>query len=290
MQTRVSVKVDPSSGNGRVLLAPIGMPTPHQVPVGFAVDGGSFRLTGETSAGQMAAVITPHGGGPVTVTYDYAEGGPGYPDGLFKPRSSRFTRAADGLLRNARRIADTAADGHSAIEAIARDAAEKFVYGHPDTRFNDGHDEVPYISCDIAEGSCVDINTYLIATLRAAGFEAGYVTGYFFPQEKFVPEEQSGCCNDMHCWVVTRHNGVVLEWDIAHHLKLGTRAICCGLNPKPGERVAVAHSMGLDFPELGIRETKLLGEPAWVNADGTLADSMPDIRLFKIVENKVDAA
>ncbi|WP_346909390.1 transglutaminase-like domain-containing protein [uncultured Roseibium sp.] len=129
--------------------------------------------------------------------------------------------------------------------AIVNDVAEKFVYGHPEVRFNDGLEEIPYLSCGVTEGSCVDINTYLIACLRAAGFEAGYMTGYFFPEEK------NGCCDDMHCWVVTRHNGVVLEWDIAHHLKMGTREICCGLNPKPGSRVAMAHSMGLDFPQPG---------------------------------------
>jgi hypothetical protein len=54
--------------------------------------------------------------------------------------------------------------------------------------------------------------------VRAAGFEAAYLAGYFFP------EERGGPTNDMHCWVVTRHAGEVLAWDIAHHMKadLGT--------------------------------------------------------------------
>jgi hypothetical protein len=134
-------------------------------------------------------------------------------------------------------------------------------------------DEVPFLSCGLTEGSCIDINGYLIAALRAAGFEAGYVTGYFFPVEK------RDRCDDMHCWVVSRHQGVVLEWDIAHHLKRGTIKIRPGLNPKPGLRFAVAHSMGLDFPELGVWEMKLLAEPVWVDASRFVWTSMKDTRL-----------
>ena len=67
--------------------------------------------------------------------------------------------------------------------------------------------------------------------------------------------------------------------DIAHHLKLGTMEICCGLNPKPGARVAVGHSMGLDFPELGIEAMKLLAEPVWVDGKGDVEPAALTIRL-----------
>lgn len=122
--------------------------------------------------------------------------------------------------------------------------------------------EIPALGCGTAEGSCVDINTYFIASLRAAGFDAGYVGGCFFPAEK------GGRCDDMHCWVVTRDQGEVLEWDIAHHLKLGRRDIVPGLNPKPGYRVALSHSMGLTVPDLGVACLKLLTEPVWVDELG----------------------
>lgn len=284
MLTHVTVTVAPDENGGCQLLAPVGLPTPHQVPVRFAVEGAGFELTGEATTGQMVALVSPDPATPVTFSHTFADGGPGYPDGLFRPRPNRYTKAADALVRDARRLADGARDGHAAIEAIVNDVAEKFVYGHPEVRFNDGLEEIPYLSCGITEGSCVDINTYLIACLRAAGFEAGYMTGYFFPAEK------NGCCDDMHCWVVTRHNGVVLEWDIAHHLKMGTRQICCGLNPKPGSRVAMAHSMGLDFPQLGVTGTKLIAEPLWVNGDGTLARAALDIRMQKAQPDASEAA
>lgn len=285
MDMRITITVQPEDVRGLKLLAPTGLASPYHTPVSFAVKAGVFSLTGETATAQMAAVIEPEGSAPVQLVYDFVKGGPGYPETLFHPALNRYTRAANELVKDARRIAATAADGHAAIEAIVNDVAHKFDYGHPDIRYYEGHDEVPYLSCGVTQGSCVDINTYLIACLRSAGFEAGYVTGYFFPQEK------NGTCNDMHCWVVSRHNGVVLEWDIAHHLKMGTRIICCGLNPKPGMRAAIAHSMGLDFPSVGVREAKLLGEPAWIGSNGKLIPAKVDIQMEPgVVAGSGDAA
>ncbi|MAZ18217.1 transglutaminase family protein [Oricola sp.] len=273
--TTVTVTVHPEASEHGRLLAPVGIPTPYQTPLSFSVSGGSWSLTGETTTGQMAALIETEDHGPVMLTYRFSEIAGHYPDALFRPRETRFTRAAADLVRDARRIAEDARDGHSAIAAIVNDTAEKFTYGHPATKYYDGLDAIPHLGCGLTEGSCVDINTYLIAALRSAGFEAGYVTGYFFPAEK------NGCCDDMHCWVVTRHEGAVLEWDIAHHLKMGTRRICCGLNPKPGSRVAVAHSMGLDIPEADLRAIKLIGEPMWLDANGGLRAARLDIRMDK---------
>ncbi|MCK7612692.1 transglutaminase-like domain-containing protein [Roseibium sediminicola] len=282
MRTNVTVSVAPLEGRTGKLLVPVGLPTPHQLPVGFEVTGGDITLTGEETTGQFAALVTPEPGEDVVVRYAYRDKGPGYPDALFHPRRNRFTSAAQDLMFDAINIADAQVNGHAAIQALVNAAAEKFRYAHPEVRFNDGCEEVPYLACGLTEGSCVDINTYLIASLRAAGYEAGYVTGYFFPEEK------NGSCDDMHCWVVTRHDGVVLEWDIAHHLKMGTRDVSSGLNPKPGDRVAVAHSMGLSFPDLGISCEKLIGEPAWVGVEGRLEKAEVTIRR-EVVGRKVAA-
>ena len=271
MQIRVSLSVQPHDDPSARLVVPAGLPTPHQMPIALDIEGGSMTLSGEVTTGQTVAVVTPSGSGPLTVRYDFSEGGTAYPEALFTPRRNRFTRAAEELVEDAVRIAREASDGHAAIQALVMAAAEKFRYAHPQVRFNDGCDEVPYLSCGLTEGSCVDINTYLIASLRAAGFEAGYVYGYFFPEEK------GGVCDDGHCWVVTRHDGMIREWDIAHHLKLGTREIRPGLNPKPGHRVGFSHSMGLSFPTLGLREIKLIGEPAWV-VSGKLERAQLSIR------------
>ncbi|MEC9343679.1 MAG: transglutaminase-like domain-containing protein [Pseudomonadota bacterium] len=267
--TTVSVTIDHAGGPGGHLLAPVGIPAPDRTPAGFAVAGGSHELVFDQS-GQAAALIRPSKAAPLTLTYTFRPGGTCYPEAMFAHRDNRYTRAGEGVASEARRIAGRARDGHAAIGAIVNAVADKFSYGHPEHRFNEGFDEVPHLSCGLTEGSCVDINTYLIASLRAAGFDAGYVTGYFFPAEK------NGRCDDMHCWVVTRHHGVVLEWDIAHHMKLGKRPVCCGLNPKPGERVAIGHSMGLDFPELSIADMKLLAEPVWLDSDGKVRPLLPE--------------
>ncbi len=282
MHTHVSVTVEPHEDATRTLLVPVGLPTPHQMPVHFDVTGGRFSLTGEETTGQIAALVSPEPREPVEVRYSFKEDGPGYPDAIFEPHRNRYTQAAEDLVFDAINISETQPDGHAAIQALVNAAAEKFRYAHPEVRFNDGCDEVPYLACGLTEGSCIDINTYLIASLRAAGYEAGYITGYFFPEEK------SGCCEDAHCWVVTRHDGVVLEWDIAHHLKMGTRDVCCGLNPKPGDRVAVAHSMGLGFPGLGISCEKLVSEPAWISSDARLEKAEVTIR--RVIEKTPAAA
>lgn len=202
----------------------------------------------------MAYRIAPYGD-EVTLTFCFEEGGDGaYPDPMFAPKPSRFTRFADALVAEAH---EAAGDSHGIerARALACAAAERLTYGHPEGKFNDGLDEIPALGCGMVEGSCVDINTYFIASLRAAGIEACYVTGFYFPAEK------DGTCTDGHCWVVTRIDGATQEWDIAHHLKMGSRDIQPGLNPKPGFRGACFHSMGLTFPDLGATGIKALIEP-----------------------------
>lgn len=236
-------------------LVPAGLPTPSCAPISVEVEGADQLLVGDPDSAQQALCLTPRDD-LIRVTWRLVPRGAPYPQAMFLPRDSRYTRAATALLDEARGFASRG------VKAIADHVAAQFTYGHPETRFYDDHDEIPQL-CSMAEGSCVDINAYFIAFCRAAGIEAGYVTGCFVPAEKRSHAE------DMHCWVVTRTAEGVQEWDIAHHLKLGTGDIRPGLNPKPGRRVALAHSMGLNFPALGLRDVKLIGEPMWRSAVGT---------------------
>lgn len=254
------------------LLAPGGLETPHGSCTGLSVEGGTSALTEERATGQRAFLIRPEGG-PLTLTYlfDEAARAP-YPEAMFAPIPSRFTRYAAELAAEAEADAGDLTGLARAI-AIANATAERFTYGHPEARFNDGLDAVPALGCTMSEGSCVDINTYFIAALRAAGIEAGYVTGYFFPQEK------RDHCADGHCWVVTRIDGAFQEWDIAHHLKLGTRQIAPALNPKPGFRAGVFHSMGLSFTAPPLEDIKALIEPVCLTENGPARAEAPQIRL-----------
>lgn len=254
------------------VLVPGGIATPHGTIVEIGCDGASLDLGAEATTGQSVRIVrSPAASITLRLRCDAGQVA-AYPDKMFDPAPSRFTRAADDLVIEAK---DAAGDltGLARAQAIARHTAERFSYGHPEARFNDGYDIVPALGCGVTEGSCVDINTYFLAALRASEIEAGYVTGFFFPQEK------QDHCTDGHCWVVTRIDGATHEWDIAHHLKLGTRDIAPALNPKPGQRVACFHSMGLDIPELGVSALKALIEPVAVHDGQVLRFKEPAIRL-----------
>lgn len=250
------------------VLVPGGLVTPHGTCM--AIKSAEMTEVVESTTGQRAYRIIPERE-EISIAFRFTPSVGRYPDNVFAPHPSRYTLFADDL---AAEVVEIAGDltGPERARAVACHVAGRFTYGHPEKRFNDGFDVVPALGCGVAEGSCVDINTYFIAALRAAGIEAGYVTGFFFPEEK------KGTCEDGHCWVVTRIDGGIAEWDIAHHLKLGTRDIRPGLNPKPGRRVACFHSMGLHFPDLGIKDMKALIEPMAVVAGQPINFETPEIR------------
>lgn len=252
------------------LVVPVGIGTPHEAVTHLTVTGGQIAAVAtEPDLGTGAALVQPTGG-PLTLRYAIADAAPGavYPDAMFRPRRNRHTAAASELVAASREIAAAAGGGAAGIAALVAEAEARFDYGHPEARFTDGRDDVPYLSCGLTPGSCVDINTYLVASLRAAGYEAGYVYGFFFPRER------GGMTDDGHCWIVTRHGGDALEWDVAHHLKAGLGPTRPGLNPRPGARIALTHSMGHRYAFTGGDvSVKLLGEPlAWDRDRGNFSD------------------
>ncbi|MBT8153345.1 transglutaminase-like domain-containing protein [Epibacterium ulvae] len=250
-------------------VTPMGMTTPHVSVLGFDIEGARVSGVAAPNCAQMLAFGVPEAS-EIALRVQFAPEGPGYPEQMFHPTDSRYTRSAAALAGETRSIAEAAGGGAAGLQAIVNHVAGLFEYGHPEERFYDGQDELPQL-CSLAQGSCVDINAYLIAALRAAGYEAGYIYGVF------VPEEKQTWAEDGHCWVVTRHYGVCQEWDIAHFLKMGMRDIRPGLNPKPGVRLPMAHSMGWTVPALGIRDFKLMGLPLLLTEDGVL--DFPDMTL-----------
>ena len=251
----IAVTATCETRDGATLIAPEGLSIPCASIRSVNVAGAQVaRMTCETS-GQTLLVMDPQDD-VVTVTYHFDRGGPAYPDAMFQSWDSRYSKAAAGLAEEARAVAAV-----GGLPALVAHIAELFDYGHVEDKFYDGADEMPLL-CDMTTGSCVDINAYFVAAARAAGIEAGYIAGYF------VPDEKRTWTSDMHCWVVTRDQGRVQEWDIAHHLKLGTRDVKPGLNPKAGVRVAVSHSMGWNVSALGMSDVKLIVEPIWKDADG----------------------
>ncbi|MGR3433297.1 MAG: transglutaminase domain-containing protein [Shimia sp.] len=252
----LTIRTEGRPEGGR-LLFPAGMTTPHADAVSVEVKGPEPDRRTEAATGQSVLVADLPPATPYAIHYAFAAGS-AYPAGFFTPHDSRFTRAADALIADARALADAP----DPALAVARHVAALFTYGHPDTRYYDDLGELPQL-CGLTEGSCVDINAYLIASLRAAGVKAGYVTGVFFPAEKTAPDGRAWA-EDMHCWVVTRCAHGLREWDIAHHLKMGTREIAPALDPKPGRRLPLAWGMGLSVPGTGLADAKLIAEPMWL--------------------------
>lgn len=244
---------------GASLVVPMGLATPDVSPIRTTVTGADVSLAGDAHNGQQVLVLSPTAA-QVEVETQFALTGPAYPEAMFAVRDSRYTRMAADLRGDAQRIAAEAGGGEAGLNALVQSCAALFTYGHPEEKFYDGAEEVPQI-CSLTTGSCIDINLYLIALLRAAGYEAGYITGYFIPAEKRTHAE------DGHCWVVSRHDGLCQEWDIAHHLKMGSTRIAPGLNPKPGVRLPFAHSMGWTLPALGVTDTKLIIQALWLAPD-----------------------
>ena len=230
------------------------------MPVSFSVEEARIETVCAGNVAQHLVLGQPKSR-EVVLRWKFEKAAGAYPEEMFIPRDNRFTRAADGIAGETRGIAQAAGGGLAGLQAIVDHVAALFDYGHPQDRFYDGHDEIPHL-CDMTTGSCVDINAYLIAALRSAGYEAGYIYGLFVPEEKRTWAEGG------HCWVVTRHAGVVQEWDIAHHLKMGLRKVRPALNPKPGVRVPLGHSMGWDVPALHLKEVKLMGLPLWITESG----------------------
>ncbi|MCR9221012.1 MAG: transglutaminase family protein [Alphaproteobacteria bacterium] len=272
---RLSVETAPRP-RGERLLAPLGVTTPHDAIAGLSVDGGRIQEIATDAELGLAACLIEAEGGPLALHYTVEAPPPsaGYPEAAFAARETPYTTAATALADASRRIAEDAGGGGAGLAALVAEAESRFAYAHPEHAFNEGAEAIPHLSCGTTPGSCVDINTYLIASLRAAGYEAAYVFGYFFP------EERAGVTDDMHCWVVTRCAGEVLAWDVAHHMKAGLGRARPALNPRPGERVALGHSMGHRYrlsaaPPL----LKLLAEPLTLGPDGAVREVPLSARL-----------
>lgn len=75
----------------------------------------------------------------------------------------------------------------------------------------------------------------------------------------------------MHCWVRTRHQGIVQDWDIAHFKKAGRSDVHATLNPVPGQRFAIAHGRDHVYRWEGVDITlSTPSVPVWVRADGSI--------------------
>ena len=256
------------------LIVPLGIDTEFQRLERVDLpEGWNTSILGEARSGQLAALLTPpHPDAPARLGH-VVSGRPGtLADAAWHPEPAAHRRAAQDLAQDARRMAQDAGGGRRGLEAIVLDTAKRFAYGAiegPD-RWYTGHDAIPAVAC--AVGDCIDINTYLVAALRTAGYDTAYLTCYFFD------DDPDGIAAGMHCWVRTRHEGLIEDWDIAHFKKAGQADVHAALNPVPGLRVALAHGRDHVYRWNGLDiRLPIPSRPNWVLADGSTIWGAPPV-------------
>ena len=208
------------------------------------------------------------------IRYRFVETDSSHPDWFWELQENRYTTASVELAKLAEELTGNCKSQTDSIETLMQHAAGIFGYGHQDQRFNDDHDEVPAI-CGTAKGSCVDINTYLIAAAKHLAIPVQYMAGYWFHPDKTETL-------DMHCWLTFQADGKTLHWDLAHHLKWGVDGLAPGLNPAGGRRVPMSCGRGLifDTPH-GEVEISHFSEPVWITNGANQVKPKPVIKIFE---------
>ncbi|MFQ5783785.1 MAG: transglutaminase family protein [Alphaproteobacteria bacterium] len=259
--TRIRVILnDPGPfGEALGLLAPIPPDTPHQRRVRIALSSGCeyTRITA-ANAPQSALWITAVADAAADAIFHFTPGAAEPVDTMFERLDNRFTRPPPALGAVIGALVEAARNDREKVRRIVDFTVERYRYGAG----NPAGDE-PALYCGVATGNCIDINTFLLSAFYAAGIPAAYCAGYFFEADR--PPVADG----MHCWITTLADGVVEDWDIAHHLKRGMRPVLPGLNPIPGSRYAMSVGRGLRFAIADtVVEIGHLAQPLWILSGG----------------------
>jgi Transglutaminase-like superfamily len=256
------------------LIVPLGIDTEFQRFQALeAPKGWDATVLAEPRSGQRAALLQPPTAtARAQLIHRFSSKGSALSEDAYLPERTAVTTAAADLASEARNIAAVAGGGLAGIAAIVADTSARFDYGQVPIaeRWYYGKDAVPIVAC--VAGNCIDINTYLVAALRAAGFETTYLSCYFFD------DNPDGIDSGMHCWVRTRHGGVTQDWDIAHFKKAGRSDVSAMMNPIPGQRFALAFGRDHAYRWRGVDiRLSTPSQPMWVRADGTSIWGEPPI-------------
>ncbi|MEL6476820.1 MAG: transglutaminase-like domain-containing protein [Pseudomonadota bacterium] len=261
MRRRIEIGLEAPGQEGAVLIAPSPIAFWDQQFEGFEVTG-AYREVTATNSAQKAYLITPEAGVAPVLSYSFvsAPGALPAPE-IWEGPDSALTRASPDLAALAGEFCAPTGTVAERLRGLISHAAEMFDYDHPEERFNDGAEAVPTL-CGTTKGSCVDINTFLLAGAKSVGITGQYIMGYWFGPERFKTP-------DAHCWLVFQTPEGPLFWDVAHHLKWGVSPLGAGLNPAGGRRLAFSAGRGLAFdtPNCPITISHF-GEPVWVLPDG----------------------
>ena len=244
---------------------PVGPEVPGQACGELVVRGGEVvDCIRSEETGQGAWVLRADGGAALAVRYPFRLTGGEVGEGVLRPGVSPRLRAGPSLRELAGKLAPEGMEEGERLERVLGHVSSRFNYGHPESRPEPDGEGVAALACGLTPGSCVDIHCYAVALLWAAGFEAAYVAGLFVRAGRPVDKP----LRPGHCWVLLRRGDGRLEYyDIAQHLQFGLPGTAReGLNPVPGERVALQIGYEHRFARGG-REARV-GRLLWPSALG----------------------
>ncbi|MCI4660486.1 MAG: hypothetical protein MRY63_01515 [Neomegalonema sp.] len=283
---RVSIEIEITGESPRDAWLIVPRPFDHwgQRFTGFETTGiDQMREIGALNSRCRAYLLKPSGATPPRLRYHFERTQTAAPDWVWEVQRNRFTNAAPDLVETAAHLASGAMTQRQALRRLIDNAAGIFAYDHPEEDFNEGHDAVPML-CGTTKGSCVDINTYLLASALSLGIKGQYIAGYWFHPHKTATL-------GMHCWLAFEPDGELVFWDLAHGLKwaqsLGAK-VEEGLNPAGGRRLAMSCGRGLRFATPhGEVQISHFSEPVWIGPQGRLP--RPDLNI-RIEERQVEPA
>jgi hypothetical protein len=223
------------------LIVSLPIDTPEQVYSDFGLrDADLIDIMEAMGGGHEALHLAVRAGARPAVSFEYVATAGVFPDWIFRDRGARHETPSTELRGLVESLAPQCHSAAERVERIMRHVQSRFAYGRREVGLGDDRDEMPALVCDIELGTCVDTHSYAVAALRAAGLEAAYVTGVFFPAG-------SVAASPGHCWVVVRAPGAPCHWDVSHHLKYDLGPVRPGLNPRPGRRFALGAGRDLVF-------------------------------------------
>lgn len=280
MRRRLTLETDVSdfAQHGDWLLAPRPFDAWDQRLERVEISGAADIVEIQASNSRCRAFAMRPGADRLRIAYDFAIADAPAPPWVWDVDDNRHTTAAPELAADAKRIVEGAPDERAAIRRLIDHAAEFFHYGHRDEALAAGCETVPTV-CGLTRGSCVDINTFLLAAARSVEIRGQYVAGYWFHPDRRTTA-------DMHCWLafeprLASGERRLVFWDLAHALKwaesLGA-TIEEGLNPAGGRRLAMSCGRGLRFETpRGAAEISHFSEPTRLAEGG--ATSRPDFTI-----------
>ncbi len=263
----ITLRIDPDERSSAAigLLVPEPPDTVHQTLVGFCAPCPlPYRIVRESQSGQRAYLFEGDFRASLEFSFHFAAGTGTVKTDEFADFDNAYTRLAGDLSEFLALERPACAAGHGDDDIVAA-VARRFSYGGPNPDL-----ARPATFCGVRSGNCIDINTALLACLRAAGRRAAYLAGFHFGRNR------AGCRADgMHCWIVTETAGRRFDWDVAHCLIAGLARPVAGLNPLGGVRAAFSHGRGLVFETAKARLPAIshFARPRWLLADGSLPEA-----------------